>query len=39
MYDRTKLYEGPKALDDHKKENRTQKKQGQPSTTRGVRKQ
>ena len=39
MYDRTKLYEGPKALDDHKKENRTQKKHGQPSTTRGVRKQ
>ena len=39
MYDRTKLYEGPKSLDDHKKENRTQKKHGQPSTTRGVRKQ
>ena len=39
MYDRTKLYEGPKSLDDHKKENRTQKKHGQPSNTRGVRKQ
>ena len=39
MYDRTKLYEGPKSLDDHKKENRTPKKHGQPSTTRGVRKQ
>ena len=39
MYDRTKLYEGPKSLEDHKKENRTPKKHGQPSTTRGVRKQ
>ena len=39
MYDRTKLYEGPKSLDDHKKENRTPKKHGQPSVTRGVRKQ
>ena len=39
MYDRTKLYGGPKSLDDHKKENRTQKKHGQPSITRGVRKQ
>ena len=41
MYDRTKLYDGPKSLnlEDHKKENRTPKKHGQPSTTRGVRKQ
>ena len=39
MYDRTKLYEGPKSLDDHKKENRTPKKHGQPSRTRGVQKQ
>ena len=39
MYDRTKLYEGPKSLDDHKKENRTPKKHGQSSTTRGVQKQ
>ena len=39
MYDRTKLYEGPKSLDNHKKDNRTPKKHGQPSTTRGVRKQ
>ena len=39
MYDRTKLYEGPKSLDDHKKENRTPKRHGQSSTTRGVRKQ
>ena len=40
MYDRTKLYEKPNmSLDDHKKDNRTPKKHGQPSTTRGVRKQ
>ena len=39
MYGRTKLYEGPKSLDDHKKENRKPKKHGQPSVTRGVRKQ
>ena len=41
MYDRTKLYGGPKSLnlEDHKKENRTPKKHGQPSITRGVRKQ
>ena len=40
MYDKTKLYEKPNmSLDDHKKDNRTPKKHGQPSTTRGVRKQ
>ena len=43
IYDRTKLYEAPKSfaktLEDHKKENRTPKKHGQSSLTRGARKQ